>query len=94
MSEMPDEIITFLFTDIQGSTRMWGEYPDAMPEALAIHDKALRAGIERNNGRIFQIVGDAFCAAFSSPDDALSAAVDAQKGLRDESWNETGRLKV
>ncbi|MDP6514313.1 MAG: tetratricopeptide repeat protein [SAR202 cluster bacterium] len=94
MPEMPDEIITFLFTDIQGSTRMWGEHPDAMPAALALHDKALRAGIERNNGRVFQIVGDAFCAAFSSPGDALSAAVDAQKGLRDENWNETGRLKV
>lgn len=94
MSEMPDGIITFLFTDIQGSTRLWGEYPDAMPDALALHDKNLRAGIESHNGYVFQTVGDAFCAAFSTPDDALSAAVDAQKGLRDEKWGETGRLKV
>jgi class 3 adenylate cyclase len=63
---LPQGTVTFLFTDIQGSTRLWREYPQGMPAALARHHAILRAAIEEHNGYVFQIIGDAFCAAFST----------------------------
>ena len=77
------EAVTFLFTDIEGSTPLWEHYPEAMPGALAEHDALLREAIETHGGRVFKTVGDAFCAAFETPTAALAAAVDAQRGLRD-----------
>src|SRR6184192_4148059 len=64
MAELPSGTVTFLFTDIEGSTRLWEEHPDAMRGALARHDAILRAGIEANGGQVFKTMGDAFCAAF------------------------------
>ncbi len=76
-------VVTFLFTDIEGSTPLWERYPEAMPGALAEHDAILRAAIESHGGRVFKTVGDAFCAAFAGPGAALSAALAAQRGLSD-----------
>jgi predicted ATPase/class 3 adenylate cyclase len=76
-------VTTFLFTDIEGSTPLWEQYPEAMRLALAEHDALLRGAIESHGGRVFKTVGDAFCAAFVSPAAALSAALAAQRGLRD-----------
>ena len=64
MPDLPSGTITFLFTDIEGSTKLWEQHPEAMRLALARHDELLRQAIEDNNGYVFKTVGDAFCAAF------------------------------
>src|SRR5882724_12899758 len=81
---MPDFLsgtVTFLFTDIEGSTRLWEEQPDTMRLALARHDALLRTAIEANGGVVFKTIGDAFCAAFSTAPQALEAALSAQQSL-------------
>src|SRR5439155_17042513 len=82
MANAPTGTITFLFTDIEGSTRLWEEQPDAMRLALPRHDALLRAAIEMNNGHVFKTVGDAFCAVFSTAPEALDAALALQQSLR------------
>jgi predicted ATPase/class 3 adenylate cyclase len=78
---LPSGTVTFLFTDIEGSTRLWEEQPDTMRLALARHDVLLRAAIETNGGTVFKTIGDAFCAAFATAPPALEAALSAQKSL-------------
>lgn len=90
----PTGIITFLFTDIEGSTRLWERFPDGMRLALAQHDLLLRETIEKHGGYIFKTVGDAFCAAFPTAPDALSAAHAAQLALLEQEWGETGPLRI
>src|SRR5687768_403761 len=92
MAAQPTGTVTFLFTDLQGSTKMWERHPDAMRVALARHDALLRDAIMTNNGYVFKTIGDAFCAAFANSADALKAAAAAQRGLAEESWGETGSL--
>lgn len=94
MHNLPTGTVTFLFTDIEGSTKLWGQYPEAMKVSLARHDAILRSAIEAQGGYVFKTVGDAFCAAFEIAPDALSAALDAQRALYVESWGETGPLRV
>ena len=95
MSQLPSGTVTFFFTDIEGSTKRWETHPTQMRAALAQHDAILRCAIEGNGGCIFKTVGDAFCSAFSSPYDALSAALDVQRALDREDWPvETGAVKV
>ncbi|MDP9473630.1 MAG: hypothetical protein M3Q71_23710, partial [Chloroflexota bacterium] len=65
------EAVTFLFTDIEGSTKRWEALPAAMAHALAQHDDLLRWAIEAHHGVVFKTVGDAFCAAFADPSAAL-----------------------
>ncbi len=86
--------VVFLFTDIEGSTRLWQEHPDAMKEALARHHELLRAAIAGFGGSVFQIVGDGFCAAFGTVQAAISAAIAAQRSLDIEPWDSTGPLRV
>jgi predicted ATPase/Tfp pilus assembly protein PilF len=86
--------VTFLFTDIEGSTRRWEEQRDSMPEDLARHDAILREAIERNGGYVFKLVGDAFCAAFPTAPQAVHAVVDAQRALHTAEWAGEGELKV
>ena len=74
--------ITFLFTDIEGSAKLWEEQPDTMRVALAHHDALLRAAIGTNGGTVFKTGGDAFCAAFSTAPQALEAALMAQQSLQ------------
>src|SRR5579872_2961994 len=78
---LPTGTVTFLFTDIEGSTRLWEEQPDTMRLALARHDALLRAAIETNGGTVFKTIGDAFCAAFPTAPQALEAALAAQQSL-------------
>ena len=80
----PSETVTFLFTDIEGSTKLWEAQPEQMRLALARHDALLRQAIENNNGHVFKTVGDAFCAAFATAPDALNAALAAQQALMQE----------
>src|SRR5439155_24585372 len=74
----------FLFTDIEGSTRLWQQHPEMMRTLLARHDALLRTTIEQSGGRVFKMMGDACCAAFPTPDSAVNAAVAAQRLLRRE----------
>ncbi|HEX2990308.1 MAG TPA: adenylate/guanylate cyclase domain-containing protein, partial [Anaerolineales bacterium] len=83
---LPTGTVTFLFTDIEGSTRLSQKYPEAMPDLLARHHEIVRQAIESRNGRVYQIVGDSISAAFSSAIDALNAAIEAQKCLQGEAW--------
>jgi predicted ATPase len=73
--------VTFLFTDVEGSTRRWEADADGMRVALAAHDEVLRAAIEGHGGWLFKHTGDGVCAAFASPRSAIDAAVTAQRGL-------------
>ena len=89
MLEAPTGTVTFLFTDIEGSTKMWEQNPPAMQAALARHDEILRDAIEEKEGYVFKTVGDAFCAAFPTALDALEAALSAQRSLSAEEWYRT-----
>jgi hypothetical protein len=73
--------VTFLFTDIEGSTRRWESDADAMRSALVAHDKVLRTAIEAHEGFLFSHTGDGVVAAFASPRSAVDAAVAAQRAL-------------
>ena len=77
MSDLPAGTVTFLFTDIEGSTKRWEHQPQAMNAALARHDAILRSAIEANGGYVFKTVGDAFCAAFPAASQALQAALSS-----------------
>jgi predicted ATPase len=77
----PSGIVSFLFTDIEGSTRRWEADADAMRSALAAHDDVLRQAITGYGGSLFKHTGDGVCAAFSSPRAAVNAAISAQRSL-------------
>ncbi len=86
--DKPTGNVTFLFTDIEGSTRLAQEFPESLPAALEKHHSILQEAIESNNGFVFEIVGDAFCCAFENADDAVRASVDAQINLANENWED------
>ena len=75
-------MVTFLFTDVEGSTRRWEADAQAMRAALVVHDKVLRTAIEAYDGFLFSHTGDGFVAAFASPMSAVNAAIDAQRELQ------------
>jgi class 3 adenylate cyclase len=81
MGERPTGTVTFLFTDIEGSTRLWEERPVEMRAALAAHDTIVRTAIESHGGYVFAAGGDGFAAAFGRAADAVAAADAAQQGL-------------
>ncbi|MGE3312090.1 MAG: adenylate/guanylate cyclase domain-containing protein [Limisphaerales bacterium] len=94
MTEAPRGTVTFLFTDIVGSTRLWEHHPGAMGEALRRHDALLREAVGRQSGHVFKTVGDAFCVAFSTPGQALASAIEAQRELASRDWGVLGSLAV
>jgi class 3 adenylate cyclase len=77
----PSGVVTFLFTDVEGSTRRWEADAQAMRAALVVHDKVLRTAIATYDGCLFSHTGDGFAAAFASPMSAVNAAIDAQRDL-------------
>jgi predicted ATPase/class 3 adenylate cyclase len=77
----PSGVVTFLFTDVEGSTRRWEADADEMRAALAAHDEVLRKAIEAHGGWLFKHTGDGVCAAFASPRSAVDAAITAQRAL-------------
>ena len=91
---MPSGTVTFLFTDLEGSTRLWEEFPEAMRGALARHDELLRGAVEAQGGMPVKTTGDGLHAVFDRVDTAVAAAVLAQGRLGDEPWPETGPLRV
>ncbi len=94
MDVRPSGTVTFLFTDIHGSTRLWDEHPDAMQIALARHDEIVRKAIDTFHGYLFSTGGDGVAAAFGRAADAVASAVDAQRALQIEQWPEPVVLQV
>ncbi|HEU0297276.1 MAG TPA: BTAD domain-containing putative transcriptional regulator [Anaerolineales bacterium] len=84
---LPSGTVTFLFTDIEGSTKLAQQYPDAMPALLARHHKILNQAIQAQNGYVFQNDGDSLAVSFHSAIDALNAALSAQRLLQNEAWS-------
>jgi predicted ATPase/class 3 adenylate cyclase len=91
---IPSGTVTLVFTDVQGSTRLWEAEPAAMAQALRRHDEVLRTAIEQACGYVFKTVGDAFCAAFETPQQAVSAVLTAQQDLQAEPWPTHRPLRV
>jgi predicted ATPase/class 3 adenylate cyclase len=94
MAGLPTGTVTFLFTDLESSSRLWEESPEAMKGALARHDVILREAVEGHGGQVVKTTGDGVHAAFGRAEDALAAAVDGQRALCAERWAETGPLRV
>ena len=82
------QTLSFLFTDIEGSTPLWDRHPAAMRAATERHNALLRGAILAHHGEAFRVIGDAFCVAFAEAEPALCAAVDGQRALRTEIWGE------
>src|SRR6202171_30946 len=85
---LPTGTVTFLFTDIEGSTRLWATHRAAMQQALAQHDAIMRDAIESNDGYIVKTTGDGVHAAFAIAADAIAACLAAQRALKAHAWGE------
>jgi class 3 adenylate cyclase len=83
---IPSGTVTLLFTDVEGSTRLWESERAEMAVALRRHDAILRDAICQAGGFVFKTVGDEFCAAFRTPLAGVSAALDAQRASASEAW--------
>ncbi len=90
---MASGAITFLFTDIEGSTRLWDKNPAAMAPALAKHDAMLREIISAK-GKVFKSMGDSVCAVFESPSEALAAAAAVQRAIAAADFGDVGPIKI
>src|SRR5262245_59274650 len=91
---LPSGTVTFLFTDIEGSTRLWSQNPQTMGAAIARHEALLRAVITASGGVVFKTVGDAIHAAFASALDAVQAAVEGRQAIAAEPWGTSTALRV
>jgi predicted ATPase/class 3 adenylate cyclase len=89
MPTTPTGTVTFLFTDIEGSTQLARQYPQIWESLRKRHHAILHGAITANNGYVFQIVADAFSAAFHTAGDAVRAAIKSQLDLQAENWEET-----
>jgi len=94
MVEAPSGTLTFLFTDLEVSTRLWDEEPDAMRRALARHDAILREVVAEHGGHVVKGTGDGIHAVFTTADGAVGAAVAAQQALHSEAWEPGEPLRV
>src|SRR5689334_984294 len=86
MTRLPTGTVTFLFTDIEGSTTRWEQHPAAMKAALAQHDAIMRTAFAAHEGIVIQTAGDSFVTVFARPAAALAAAVAAQQALGAAPW--------
>jgi predicted ATPase/class 3 adenylate cyclase len=87
MAELPSGTVTFLFTDLESSTRLWSEHPEAMRSALARHDAILRSVIAGHSGHYVKTTGDGAHAVFATASAAVDAAIAAQLALQAEDWS-------
>ncbi len=94
MDTLPSGTVSFLFSDLEGSTRLWESSSDVMPEALARHDDLLRTAVEQHHGHVVKTTGDGVHAVFASASDAVASALDAQRAVASEPWPTTAALKV
>jgi predicted ATPase/class 3 adenylate cyclase len=86
--------VTLLFTDIEGSTRLWESEPERMAPALRRHDELVRSAIEEAGGYVFKTIGDAYCAAFWTAEAAVGAALSTQRALGSEPWPTSRPVRV
>jgi predicted ATPase/class 3 adenylate cyclase len=91
---IPSGTVTLLFSDIEGSTKLWENSSEAMAEALERHDQLLRQAMDEHHGYVFKTIGDAFCVAFETCHDALRAALATQHSLLRESWPSEAEIRV
>ncbi len=91
---LPSGTVTFLFTDIAGSTQLWEQHPQAMPGALARHEALLRQAIGARGGVVVKSTGDGMHAVFARATDGVLAALAAQRSLAAEAWGSIGLLRV
>ncbi len=94
MAQLPTGTVTFLFTDIEGSTLLVQELGDRWPDLDARHDAVLRAAIASGGGTVVRTEGDAFFAVFPTASGAINGAVGAQRGLAEEPWPEGHTIRV
>ncbi len=87
-ASLPSGTVTFLFTDLEGSTKLWEQYPGAMKHALARHDEILRNAIEAHGGYVIKNTGDGFHAVFDTGVGGVAAALDAQQAVSNSPWDE------
>jgi predicted ATPase/class 3 adenylate cyclase len=94
VTELPSGTVTFLFTDIEGSTRLWEEHPEAMRSALARHDAIVGEAVAAYGGMVVKTTGDGVHAVFPLADAGVRSALAAQLGLAHEAWGVTGPMSV
>jgi predicted ATPase/class 3 adenylate cyclase len=94
VADLPTGTVTFLFTDLEGSTRLWEEHPETMRHALERHDAILDAAVATRGGVVVKRTGDGVHAVFATADDAINAATDAQHAIARERWGEPGPLRI
>src|ERR1700759_3671098 len=92
--QLPSGTVTFLLTDLEGSTRMWEQDPAAMKAAMVRHDELLEKTISAHRGQVFSRMGDGMAAAFATARDAISAAAAIQLGLASQSWHTAHPLQA
>ena len=92
--DLPSGTVTFLFTDVVGSTRLWEEHAAEMHDVLVRHDEIVRHAIESRGGYVVKTTGDGADAAFATAHDAIGAAVDAQRSLEHEAWHLAEPIRV
>jgi predicted ATPase/class 3 adenylate cyclase len=93
-ASVPTGTVTFLFSDIEGSTKRWEAHRESMQAAVARHEQILSEAFARHRGFVFKTVGDAFCVAFQSARDAAGAAIDAQRALASDDFSAVDGLRV
>lgn len=92
--QLPSGTVTFLLTDLEGSTRLWEQNPEAMKAAMVRHDELLENAITAHDGYVFARMGDGMAAAFATARDALAAAAAFQQALSEEPWGTAHPLRV
>lgn len=92
MSSLPKGTVTFLFTDIESSTKLWEKHPEGMKSALAQHDSILKEAVESNNGRVIKTTGDGIHAVFSTALDAINASLDAQREFQTSEFSKNSEV--
>jgi predicted ATPase/class 3 adenylate cyclase len=93
-AEVVSRTLTFMFTDLEGSSQLWERHRQSMTDALECHDAILRDAVESSNGHVVKTTGDGLMAVFASPADGLHACLKAQHALAHQAWGETGPLRV
>ena len=92
--DLPEGDVTFLFTDVEGSTRLLEMYPADYGAGLARHHELLADAVRNQRGVVFETVGDAVYAAFADPSDAVRAAIDGQLALSEQDWSPLTPIRV
>ena len=94
VGDRPSGTVTFLFTDIVGSSERWERAPEAMRAAVAEHDRVVVAALDAHAGTVFATGGDGFAVAFAQASEAVAAALDAQRALAAFNWRESADVEV